>query len=105
MTTPDDRWVVVSGANGALGRALVSHFAAKGSRVLALDRKFDAPPPPSVTARQVELLVEAEVRQALADTIPAGQTPAPGNPIISGRFGLRVPDNCSIKSPVARRSR
>jgi 3-oxoacyl-[acyl-carrier protein] reductase len=70
MTTPNDRWVVVSGASGVLGRALVSHFAAKGSRVLALDRKFDAAAPlPGVSARPVDLLVEADVRQALADTI------------------------------------
>jgi 3-oxoacyl-[acyl-carrier protein] reductase len=73
MTTPDDRWVVVSGAGGVLGRALVSHFAARGSRVLALDRKFEAEPPPSVTARPVDLLIEADVRQALADTIPASE--------------------------------
>src|SRR5216683_1020460 len=72
MTAPDDGWVVVSGAGGALGRALVSHFAARGSRVLALDRKFDAAAPLSgVTARTVDLLIEADVRQALADTIPA----------------------------------
>jgi NAD(P)-dependent dehydrogenase (short-subunit alcohol dehydrogenase family) len=70
MTTPDDRWVVVSGANGVLGRALVSHFAAKGSRILALDRKFDATTLPGVIARSVDLLVEADVRQALSDTIP-----------------------------------
>jgi 3-oxoacyl-[acyl-carrier protein] reductase len=74
MTAPDDRWVVVSGAGGVLGRALVSHFAAKGSRVLALDRKFDAAAPlPGVTARPVDLLIEADVRQALADTIPVSE--------------------------------
>ena len=38
MPAPDNGWVVVSGAGGALGRTLVSHFAAQGSRVLALDR-------------------------------------------------------------------
>jgi 3-oxoacyl-[acyl-carrier protein] reductase len=75
MTAPDDRWVVVSGAGGLLGRALVSHFAAHGSRVLALDRKFDAAAPlEGVTARSVDLLIEADVRQALADTIPAGES-------------------------------
>ncbi len=74
MTAPDNRWVVVSGAGGVLGRALVSHFAAKGSRVLALDRKFDAAAPLSgVTARPVDLLIEADVRQALADAIPASE--------------------------------
>jgi 3-oxoacyl-[acyl-carrier protein] reductase len=75
MTAPDDRWVVVSGAGGLLGRALVSHFAARGSRVLALDRKFDAAAPlEGVTARSVDLLIEADVRQALADTIPVGES-------------------------------
>jgi 3-oxoacyl-[acyl-carrier protein] reductase len=75
MTVPDDRWVVVSGAGGLLGRTLVSHFAARGSRVLALDRKFDvAAALPGVTARSVDLLIEAEVRQALADTIPASES-------------------------------
>jgi 3-oxoacyl-[acyl-carrier protein] reductase len=75
MTAPGDRWVVVSGAGGSLGRALVSHFAAAGSRVLALDRKFDATPPlTGVTARSVNLLIEADVRQALADTIPTSES-------------------------------
>src|SRR5260370_14902891 len=72
MTAPDNGWVVVSGAGGVLGRALVSHFAAKGSRVLALDRKFDAAAPLSgVIARPVDLLIEADVRQALAGRITA----------------------------------
>jgi 3-oxoacyl-[acyl-carrier protein] reductase len=72
MTAPNDRWVVVSGAGGVLGHALVSHFAARGSRLLALDRKFDAAVPlPGVIQRTVDLLIEADVRQALADTIPA----------------------------------
>jgi 3-oxoacyl-[acyl-carrier protein] reductase len=72
MTAPDNGWVVVSGAGGLLGRALVSHFAAKGCRVLALDRKFDAAAlRPGVTATPVDLLIEADVRQALADAIPA----------------------------------
>lgn len=71
----DDRWVVVSGAGGLLGRTLVSHFAAHGSRVLALDRKFEAVAPVTgVTARSVDLLVEADVHEALADVIPAGES-------------------------------
>jgi 3-oxoacyl-[acyl-carrier protein] reductase len=74
MTAADDRWIVVSGAGGALGRALASHFAATGSRVLALDRTFDTPAPlPGVTARTVDLLIEADVRHALADAIPASE--------------------------------
>jgi 3-oxoacyl-[acyl-carrier protein] reductase len=74
MSAADQRWVVVSGAGGALGRALATHFAANGSPVLALDRTFDpAAPLPGLTARTVDLLAEADVRQALADTIPAGE--------------------------------
>ena len=72
MTAPGDPWVVVSGAGGALGSALVSHFAAAGRPVLALDREFGTTPPPGVTARAVDVLIEADVRHALTDTIPAG---------------------------------
>ena len=75
MAAPDDGWVVVSGASGALGRMLVSHFAGNGSRVLALDRKFDAAAPlPGVISRSVNLLIEADVRQVLADAIPPSES-------------------------------
>ncbi len=75
MTSPDDRWVVVSGAGGQLGRALVSHYAAKGRPVLALDKTFDAAAPsPGVTARSVDLVIETDVRRALAEAIPAADT-------------------------------
>ena len=75
MALADDHWVVVSGAGGALGSALASHFASRGRRVLGLDRTFDrAAPAPGVTASTVDLLVEAEVRQALTDIIPANET-------------------------------
>ncbi|VIO77462.1 SDR family NAD(P)-dependent oxidoreductase [Bradyrhizobium ivorense] len=71
MVAANDSWVVISGAGGALGRALVSHFAAKGP-VLALDRHFDAEaPPPQAVRRTLDLADEAEVRQALAEAIPA----------------------------------
>ena len=74
MALTNDQWVVVSGAGGALGSALASHFASKGHRVLGLDRTFEAAAPePGVTARTVDLLIEADVRQALADTIPANE--------------------------------
>jgi 3-oxoacyl-[acyl-carrier protein] reductase len=74
MALTNDQWVVVSGAGGALGSALASHFASKGRRVLSLDRTFDGAAPASgVTASTVDLLVEAEVRQALADAIPTDQ--------------------------------
>jgi len=67
-----NQWVVVSGAAGALGSALARHFAARGQPVLGLDRSFEATAPaPGVTARAIDLLVEADVRRTLADTIPA----------------------------------
>src|SRR4051812_48180881 len=67
-----DQWVVVSGAGGALGSALSSHFASQGRRVLGLDRTYDAAVPTgSMTARTVDLLAETDVQQALTDTIPA----------------------------------
>jgi 3-oxoacyl-[acyl-carrier protein] reductase len=72
MAVAGDQWVVVSGAGGALGSALASHFGSQGRRVLALDRRFEAAAPvQGLTARTVDLLAEAEVRQVLADTIPA----------------------------------
>ncbi len=74
MTAPDYGWVVVSGAGGAIGRALVSHYASKGTPVLALDRKFQAAAPAGAIARPVDLLIEADVRQALAEAIPASQS-------------------------------
>jgi 3-oxoacyl-[acyl-carrier protein] reductase len=75
MALTDDQWVVVSGAGGALGSALAHHFASRGRRVLGLDRTFDATPPaPRLTTRTVDLLIEEDVRQALADTIPAGES-------------------------------
>jgi 3-oxoacyl-[acyl-carrier protein] reductase len=68
-------WVVVSGGGGALGSALASHFASRGCRVLALDRTFDVTAPvQDVTALRVDLLAEANVRQALVDTIPANES-------------------------------
>jgi 3-oxoacyl-[acyl-carrier protein] reductase len=71
MTAPDERWVVVSGAGGVLGRTLASHFVERGARVLGLDRTFDASGSiPGVTARTVDLLIEADVRQALTEAIP-----------------------------------
>jgi 3-oxoacyl-[acyl-carrier protein] reductase len=75
MIAARDRWVVVSGAGGALGSALVSHFAGQGRRVLALDQSFSAAAPvPGVTVRAVDLLSEADVRQALAEAIPASES-------------------------------
>jgi 3-oxoacyl-[acyl-carrier protein] reductase len=75
MAPAGGQWIVVSGGGGALGSALASHFAARGFRVLALDRTFDGTAPvQGVTGRGVDLLAETNVRQALVDTIPANET-------------------------------
>jgi len=74
MDVAGDQWIVVSGAGGALGSEFALHFARQGRRVLALDQAFGTVPAPGVTARTVDLLIEAEVRQALADAIPAGES-------------------------------
>ncbi|WP_082813696.1 SDR family oxidoreductase [Bradyrhizobium sp. DOA1] len=71
MAPTDDRWVVVSGADGALGRGLLAHFANKGHPVLALDRTFDAPAHPRTVSRKLDLTDEAQLRQTLAEAIPA----------------------------------
>jgi NAD(P)-dependent dehydrogenase (short-subunit alcohol dehydrogenase family) len=39
---PDERCVLVTGAAGALGRAVVAHFAARGAALALLDRDADA---------------------------------------------------------------
>jgi 3-oxoacyl-[acyl-carrier protein] reductase len=71
MMAKDDRWIVVSGAGGALGSGLAAHYGNQGRRVLALDRRFDPTPPKCITVRRVDLLVENDVRQAIAETLGA----------------------------------
>lgn len=71
MTPTGDRWVVISGAGGAIGRELVAYYAAKGHPVLALDRTFDAPSQySSVVRRTLDLGDEAQVQGVLAEAIP-----------------------------------
>lgn len=71
MAASENRWTVVSGADGALGRALAAHYAGMGRRVLALDRQFEAAhdEPNGMVKGVVDLLAEDEVRQVLADNI------------------------------------
>jgi 3-oxoacyl-[acyl-carrier protein] reductase len=73
MTAKDDRWVVVSGGGGALGRGLAAHYTNQGRRVLALDRHFDSGTAPSggMIPRVVDLLAEAEVNQAITENLGA----------------------------------
>jgi 3-oxoacyl-[acyl-carrier protein] reductase len=71
MVADDVRWVVVSGAGGALGGALAAHYGGDGQRVLALDRQFDAAKalPQHVMARTVDLLNEQQVREVIAEVV------------------------------------
>src|SRR4051794_9908472 len=74
MVMAGDRWGVVSGGGGGVGGGVAGHFGASGRPVLGLDQTFEtAAPAPGVVARTVDLLLEADVRQALADTIPASE--------------------------------
>jgi 3-oxoacyl-[acyl-carrier protein] reductase len=70
----DNRWVVVSGAGGALGRLLATHYGDQGRLVLALDRHFDSITTPSerIITRTVDLLAEADVRRTLAEALGPG---------------------------------
>ena len=74
MSAKDDRWIVISGAAGALGKAFAEHYGSQGRRVLALDRRFDMTETPlaGVRTRTVDLLVEEDVRQAIAENLSAG---------------------------------
>jgi 3-oxoacyl-[acyl-carrier protein] reductase len=74
-SNPD--WVVVSGANGSLGREIFDHFVAGQRRVLGLDRDLNRLLPPGDSAsgvvRSVDLTSEAEVKAALDAGIPQGE--------------------------------
>ena len=69
MVETDDRWVVVSGAGGALGGALAAHYGSLGRRILALDRHFGAAhrTAVNVTTAKVDLLAEEDIRRAFAE--------------------------------------
>lgn len=74
MAAIDDRWVVVSGAGGALGHALAAHYGSQGRRVLALDRQFGSEHGATLNATMstVDLLVDDDVRRVMAETITFG---------------------------------
>lgn len=74
MAATDDRWVVVSGAGGALGSALAAHYGSQGRRVLALDRQFGSEFSDTVntTTSTVDLLMDDDVRRVIGETITFG---------------------------------
>ncbi len=64
--------VVVSGAAGALGRAVIADFTAAGLHVIALDRRGASQqlePGPKVTVLEVDLLDEADVQHAIQEAV------------------------------------
>ncbi len=72
MTAPNLPWVVVTGAAGALGRAIVAQFADRGQRVLALD--LDASSGAGqVQWRRCDLANPAEVDAVLDEALPRGE--------------------------------
>ncbi len=66
-------WVIVSGAKGSIGRAVVDHFLARGRAVLALDRTDDrsalSEGRPGLTDRTVDLVSESSVAEVLDEVI------------------------------------
>ncbi len=74
MTEGAADWVIVSGANGSLGRAIVERFAARQQPVLALDRNVgqtgavEGKVP--VVACAVDLTSDAAVKAVLDNAIP-----------------------------------
>ncbi len=75
MGTRDDGWVIISGAGGSLGSAITTYYGAQGRNVLALDRQFgiNLESSGTITRRTLDLLAEADVRQALAETVGGGR--------------------------------
>ncbi len=64
--------VLVTGAAGGLGSALVGALLARGDRVLALDRTAIDEVPAGMRSYAVDLLDEAAVADAIADAASAG---------------------------------
>lgn len=74
MPDHNSDWVIVSGANGSIGRAIVDHFLARERPVLGLDRKDDPSPSPAkhprLTSLTVDLASESEAAKTVDDAIP-----------------------------------
>jgi 3-oxoacyl-[acyl-carrier protein] reductase len=73
---PRDRAVIVSGAGGGLGSAIVGHLLAQGCIVAGLDIDFSRPglmpdPPERYSAHTVDLASTASIEQAVHDAVQA----------------------------------
>lgn len=64
-------WVVVTGANGAIGREIVAYWASRDWQVLALDKSVDGAEGQSdrIVRRAVDLTVDSDVKAALDETV------------------------------------
>jgi len=73
MPDGGNEWIIISGANGSLGRAVVDHFAAGERPILALDRSIDLIETggrPHIRAHAIDLMVEGDVKALLDNVIP-----------------------------------
>jgi 3-oxoacyl-[acyl-carrier protein] reductase len=69
------RWVVISGANGALGSALTAHYLAKASPVIAVDRVLARLPQDSSTGQLVALQADITSETEIASGLDAAMRP------------------------------
>jgi NAD(P)-dependent dehydrogenase (short-subunit alcohol dehydrogenase family) len=86
MTQLADRAIVVTGAFGALGAAVVARLAAAGARLACLDRA-DATPGPGLRLGGVDLADEAACRAALS-RVAAELGPLSGLVNVAGGFDM-----------------
>ena len=64
--TPEKGLVVITGANGRIGRAVARRLAGRFSEIVGFDLKAPSPPPPGCTAIPVDVSSEASVREGLS---------------------------------------
>jgi nucleoside-diphosphate-sugar epimerase len=62
---PDRGIIIVTGASGRIGDAVMRRFAARAEDVVGLDRKAPAPPPPGCVYVPVEITSDESVRDGL----------------------------------------
>ncbi|HXI16454.1 MAG TPA: NAD(P)-dependent oxidoreductase [Chloroflexota bacterium] len=62
---PEEGIIIVTGANGRIGDAVMRRFAGRFSDVVGFDRKAPTPPPPHCTYVPVEITSDESVREGL----------------------------------------
>jgi nucleoside-diphosphate-sugar epimerase len=63
--TPDGGIILVTGASGRIGDAVMRRFVGRFSKVVGVDRKAPAPPPPGCVYVPVEITSDESVREGL----------------------------------------